>query len=141
MPYTLNGIGSGYYGKRDFRSDGSFVTTEWLSFLYVPILPFRSLRVRYNGPVESKSLFFMSSAQSYTVFTRTFLNWKQVLYIYGYISLFVTWAIFIVWFFFFYPLVSASEFTVVLAFIACLLPVPIPGILRAYAYKKMMRAP
>jgi hypothetical protein len=83
----------------------------------------------------------MSSAQSYTVFTRTFLNWKQVLYIYGYISLFVTWAIFIVWFFFFYPLVSASEFTVVLAFIACLLPVPIPGILRAYAYKKMMRAP
>ena len=140
MPYTLNGIGSAYYGKRDFRSDGSFVTTEWLSFLYIPILPFRSLRVRYNGPVESNSLFGMSSAESYTVFERTFPNWKQVLYAYGYILFFVAWVIFIGWFFV-RALMSGSTFAVILVFIACLLPIPIPRILRVYAYKKMMRAP
>jgi hypothetical protein len=140
MPYTLNGIGSGYYGKRDFRSDGSFVTTEWLSFLYIPILPFRSLRVRYNGPVETNSIIGISSATSYTVFERTFPNWKQVLYTYGYISLFVVWVIFIVWLTFKLPQ-PVSEFEVVLLFIVCLLPAPIPAILRNHAYKKMMRAP
>lgn len=34
------------YGKRDFRTDGSFVTTKWITFLWVPLIPLRSMRVK-----------------------------------------------------------------------------------------------
>src|SRR5262245_20240386 len=50
MPYTLNGIGTRFYGKRDLRPDGSYITTEWVTFAYVPLVPFRSFRVSYLGP-------------------------------------------------------------------------------------------
>ena len=33
------------HGKRDFEQDGSYVTTEWVSLLWLPLLPFRTLRV------------------------------------------------------------------------------------------------
>ena len=33
------------HGKRDFEQDGSYVTTEWVSLLGLPLLPFRRLRV------------------------------------------------------------------------------------------------
>ncbi len=33
------------YGKRDFEQDGSYVTTEWVSLAWLPLMPFRSLRV------------------------------------------------------------------------------------------------
>jgi hypothetical protein len=52
MAYILNGIGMTFYGKRDFRGDGSFITTEWVTFLFVPLIPFRSFRVRYQGRGE-----------------------------------------------------------------------------------------
>lgn len=47
MPYAFNGIGTTFYGKRDFHADGSFLTTEWVCLLYLPIFPLQSLRVRY----------------------------------------------------------------------------------------------
>ena len=49
MPFTFNGIGTTYYGKRDIYPDSSFVTTEWLVFVYLPLLPIRSLRVLPTG--------------------------------------------------------------------------------------------
>ncbi|MCS7304748.1 MAG: hypothetical protein NZ602_06550 [Thermoguttaceae bacterium] len=45
MPYSINGIGTTFYGHRDDEPDGSYVTTEWLIFLFIPILPIRSFRV------------------------------------------------------------------------------------------------
>jgi hypothetical protein len=45
MPFTVNGIGTTYYGRRDIGPDGSYVTTEWLVFVYVPVIPIRSYRV------------------------------------------------------------------------------------------------
>ena len=55
MPYTLNGIGTIFYGKRDFRADGTYITTEWITVVYFPLIPFRSLRVRFVGPGEITS--------------------------------------------------------------------------------------
>ena len=43
---SVNGTGTRVYGKRDFWTDGSFVTTKWITFLWVPLIPLRSLRVR-----------------------------------------------------------------------------------------------
>jgi hypothetical protein len=47
MPFSNFGCGSQYYGKRDFRPDGSFVTTEFFSVLWVALAPIQSLRVQY----------------------------------------------------------------------------------------------
>ena len=30
MPFSFNGIGTTYYGKRDVQVDNSFITTEWI---------------------------------------------------------------------------------------------------------------
>jgi hypothetical protein len=45
MPYTFNGCGTSYYGQRDRAEDGSYITTEWVTFVYIPLLPIRSYRV------------------------------------------------------------------------------------------------
>jgi hypothetical protein len=46
MPRIVNGIGKAYYGKRDFAENGSYITTEWFVFLFVPIFPLGSFRVK-----------------------------------------------------------------------------------------------
>ena len=45
MAFTFNGIGTTYYGQRDFGPEGSYVTTEWFVVLFVPLIPIKSLRV------------------------------------------------------------------------------------------------
>ena len=49
MPRNVNGIGTTYYGASDRQPDQSFVTTEWFILLSVPLIPLRSVRVRYLG--------------------------------------------------------------------------------------------
>jgi len=29
MAFSFNGVGTMFYGQRDFRLDGTYVTTEW----------------------------------------------------------------------------------------------------------------
>jgi hypothetical protein len=41
-----NGIGAGFYGRRDPWSDGSYATTHCFSVLWVPVLPLSAWRVR-----------------------------------------------------------------------------------------------
>ena len=43
MPKTLNGIGTRFYGKQDFESDGSYVTTKFFVMFLFPILPLQSI--------------------------------------------------------------------------------------------------
>ena len=74
MPFTFNGIGTMYYGKRDKGPDGSYATTEWIVFVYVPVLPLRSFRVL---PVEGGANYGLYNSQQYLV-QRTPLNWRQV---------------------------------------------------------------
>ena len=50
LAQTFNGFGTKIYGKRDFESDGSFLTTKWVVFWWIPVVPLKSLRVRYVGP-------------------------------------------------------------------------------------------
>ena len=44
-PRALEGFLSTTLGQTDFRSDGSYVTTQWLSVLMVPLVPRASFRV------------------------------------------------------------------------------------------------
>ena len=49
LAQTFNGFGTKIYGKRDFELDGSFLTTKWVVFFWVPLVPLKSFRVRYKG--------------------------------------------------------------------------------------------
>jgi hypothetical protein len=50
MASLHNGAGTAYYGRSKERADGSFVTIEFFVFLYFPLIPLRSWRVRPIGP-------------------------------------------------------------------------------------------
>ena len=80
MPQSFNGVGTSYYGKRDFRSDGSFVTTEWIIFFWIPIIPLRSHRVLYLGVGDYG--FFIFHSSRYEILSRQSLSWKQVISVY-----------------------------------------------------------
>jgi hypothetical protein len=41
-----------HYGRCEFRSDGSYVTTLWFVVLYLPIVPIHSLRMRKTGRIK-----------------------------------------------------------------------------------------
>jgi hypothetical protein len=45
MPLSFNGIGTRYYGRADESDRGSYTATEWIIFLWLPIVPLRSWRV------------------------------------------------------------------------------------------------
>ena len=83
MAYTLNGIGTTFYGERDLRADHSYITTEWIVIFYIPIIPIRSFRVKGGGSWS----FVMLSSQQYSVLETTLPNWRQVLGVYGFVLL------------------------------------------------------
>jgi hypothetical protein len=54
MPYSINGVGTSFYGESNYRHEDtsitgdkeiSFVTTEWVIVLWIPLIPIRSRRV------------------------------------------------------------------------------------------------
>ena len=92
MAFSIQGIGTTFIGKRDFRSDGSYLTTEWFVLLFIPILPFRSLRVQETG--REGSVFYRK--ESYRISETTKPQLKQVLYTYGFAVLCGFWAFFMV---------------------------------------------
>jgi hypothetical protein len=132
--FTLQGIGTTFYGQRDFRRDGTYITTEWLVFIFIPVLPIRSLRVRYQDGVNVG--FFYE--QNYSVYEKSFPNWKQVVSTYGYICFIFAWIYFIC-------MTATSIFPhaldtiigVTMIFISCIIPIPTPWILRHYAMRKL----
>ena len=78
MPYTLNGFGTKYYGRRDQAADGSYVTTLWITALYVPLLPLGSYRVK---PVGQGTNYVIHRSQNYQVL-RIPMCWEQVWRVY-----------------------------------------------------------
>ncbi|MSQ48622.1 MAG: hypothetical protein EXR78_09630 [Deltaproteobacteria bacterium] len=61
--FTFNGIGTTLYGNRDAGPDGSYVTTEWVVFVYVPVFPLRSWRVLPTGKGTSAIVYNSASYQ------------------------------------------------------------------------------
>ena len=91
MAFSFNGIGTAFYGQRDFRSDRTYLTTEWFVLIGIPIIPLRSLRVRYQGPCEHHWYLGFGSSDRYLVYEKHIPHWKQVLCTYGYVALLVGW--------------------------------------------------
>jgi hypothetical protein len=93
---SANGTGTRVYGKRDFRTDGSFVTTKWITCLWVPLIPLRSMRVKPLGKSEVDhlgasiflafvGLFVLRSSGKYAVQSETRPVLMQVLHVYSFV--------------------------------------------------------
>jgi len=93
MPYTFNGCGTRYYGERERAEDGSYITTEWITFVYVPLLPIRSYRVL---PVGKGTNILIHRSQSYQTM-RVPLCWTQVRDVYLVISPIVLLLVYFNW--------------------------------------------
>jgi hypothetical protein len=138
MAYSLNGTGTTFYGKRDFRADGTYLTTEWIALFCIPLIPIRSLRVKYKGSGEHRWYLGLGSSSNYAVYEKSFPNWKQVLCTYGYVGFMFCWVYLIC-------TITASiiphtidpVFSVSMIFIMCIIPVPTPWILRHFAKKQV----
>jgi hypothetical protein len=72
VPGTLNGLGTGFVGKRDVQPDGSYITTEWAAVV-LPLFPLRSYRVRSTG-----RLYLGFYNREDFLVTRVPLCWRQV---------------------------------------------------------------
>jgi len=74
MPANLNGTGTRYYGRADLSDSDTYTATEWIVFLWIPILPLRSWRV--CAPRKGKSTLLFSNEEFYVKPAR--LNLRQV---------------------------------------------------------------
>jgi len=97
VPYSFNGFGTRYYGEADLRPDGSFVTTTWLTALYIPLLPVGSSRLVRTGRMKHG---FIHSSQSYGVVEELPICWPQVLRVYIFFAVVWGWLRFDWWLFF-----------------------------------------
>ena len=46
MPGSINGTGTMWYGRAKPDDDGSIVATEWVTFLWLPLIPLASKRIK-----------------------------------------------------------------------------------------------
>ena len=90
MPTSFQGIGATFCGQRDYQPDGSYITTEFIIFAGIPIMPLKSVRVRYGG---ATGIVFpvVHSEERYAVLATTRPNIKQVLSVYGFIAFMICW--------------------------------------------------
>ena len=102
---SINGTGTKTYGKRDFLTDGSFVTTRWLTFFWVPLFPLNSMRVRPRSDTPMPDHFLTSVllalttglvavkfSERYTIQSKSHPVLLQVVFVYGFVvALFSAW--------------------------------------------------
>lgn len=133
MSYTLQGIGTTFIGKRDFRSDDSYVTTEWIVIFYIPIVPIRSMRVIETGGEDNSHFPFLSRRKSYSVLAKSRPHWRQVLYVYGFAIFYIAWIVGYLELSTHIEKALGYNAGLILWFVALALPLPIPFFMRRYA--------
>jgi len=80
MPQSFNGIGTMYYGSALPQDDGSHVVTEWVTFLWVPLIPLGSRRVWDEG---TESHWFMNQSTTHYKVEKVPLHFPHLLKGYG----------------------------------------------------------
>ena len=95
MARSLVGCGTKFYGQRDFDPDGSFITTEWVVILSIPLIPLRSLRVQQQGRSKLRFGLGWSWTTDYLINEKLSPSWKQVLCTYGLAIALIAWGAFV----------------------------------------------
>src|SRR5208283_510151 len=79
MPATYNGMGTNFWGCTAPLSDGSYVTTEWVT-LMIPMIPIKSFRVRPVGKLNDE---YLKKSQKFEIIEKLpALCRKQILHVY-----------------------------------------------------------
>ncbi len=74
--YSLNGIGTTLYGKREVNIiDGSYIATKWFIIFFLPIIPLGTYRVWEINATPPK--FYREGNTKYKM-EGVELNWKQI---------------------------------------------------------------
>lgn len=79
MAFKFHGVGMLVYGERDYRPDGSFVTTQFFAVAYLPLFPIISKRISYTRISDYSSY----DTDGYFVYETLPLDHRQVLSVYG----------------------------------------------------------
>ena len=53
MAFSVNGVGTTFYGLALIEPDGSYIVTEWVVFFFIPLIPLGSKRI---WPVQKEKL-------------------------------------------------------------------------------------
>lgn len=87
MATNVVGFGTTFLGQRDYGSDGSYITTEFVTAFYIPLIPLRSFRVVESG----NSMNWLGPSAAYARMSyrgeRQPLCWAQVGAVYGAVAL------------------------------------------------------
>lgn len=89
MPRTVNGIGTKWYGKALPASDGSYVVTEWVTLVYLPVIPLGSKRVIWDNGANSENVAKPWYSRSSGTFYRTVkvpMYWPHVFKAYAIVA-------------------------------------------------------
>ena len=140
MAVTVSLLGTHFYGQRDFHRDGSYLTTEWRTVLYLPLVPIGSCRAVPNWPAHRRELLapVASSLDDDCDFLPCTRSARQVLCVYGFVMLMAIWLFFL--FRFVAPgILGWLDFLIgiPLLILLALLPLPLPWFLRYAARQKM----
>ncbi len=106
-PVRYIGCGTAFYGASKRQNDGSFISTVWFTFLYIPLLPIQSYRVSRGGSRSSFQGYIISESTNFSVFESPGLFFPQVIRMY----LFMVLYFFIIGFIFFNQKDADTGFT------------------------------
>lgn len=108
MPTTVNGFGTMFYGEAEHHPDGSFIATEWITAVFIPLIPLRSFRLIRPKPSPSDDPFQTTFKNAFTygydhfeVLEELPIFWPQVLRIYVFLGCAGPWYAAAIWLFFF----------------------------------------
>lgn len=83
----INGCGLTLFGRRNVRSDGTYITTAWFTLAWIPIVPLGSVRLYAN----TRSFLLVFSETHISGVQEEKLNWAQVVLTYLYEIFCVVW--------------------------------------------------
>jgi hypothetical protein len=89
---TVIGCGTHFYGHTDKREDQSYITTNWVTVFYVPIVPLQSYRVVRQDSTFSNQGYVISSSTRYGVLGSGGLSVFQVVSVYLSMAASCAWA-------------------------------------------------
>lgn len=90
MAFSLYGTGTIFYGQRDFRPDGSYRTTEFVSIFHVPLVPRRTIRVGHTIDVNNYVIgyrhYVIGYRHQFAMLGETAPDVHQVIAIYAFVA-------------------------------------------------------
>jgi hypothetical protein len=88
MAGSFNGFGTTFYGERDYRADGSYITTEWVIAAGVPIFPLKSFRLI---PTKNNVYMVVYASRGYVILEEMPCHRRQVSYTYAFVAAGLGW--------------------------------------------------